>query len=106
MTNKGSMWPQGSTVVLPGKIPFIVGGPDGMCPSTHGGAGYAEGSYWDDGAIVCGICKYRIENPHPTGGRWVPAEGFIDRLLGRGEWVHDCYPDFILSKKPREDDND
>ena len=72
-----------------------------MCPSTHGGSGYADGSYWDGDAIVCGICGYRIENPAPTGGRFVRAEGFIDRLLGRGEWV-DTYPDFVLSRKPKK----
>ena len=72
-----------------------------MCLSTHGGGGYADGSYWDGDAIVCGWCGYRIENPAPTGGRFVRAEGFIDRLLGRGEWV-DTYPDFILSRKPKK----
>jgi len=64
------------------------------CLSTHGGSGYAPGSYWENGAIVCGLCGYRIENPSPTGGRWVPASNPIARLLGQGEWV-DTYPDFI-----------
>ena len=71
------------------------------CNSTHGGAGYADGSYWDGDAIVCGICEYRIENPYPTGAQWVPATGLKNRLLGRGEMVG-TYPDFILSKKPKE----
>ena len=69
------------------------------CISTHGGSGYAMGSYWENGAIVCGICGYRIENPHPTGGRWVPAKGFMDRVRGRVlEWVG-TYPDFIKPEK-------
>ena len=38
------------------------------CLSTHGGAGYSLGDYWDNGAIVCGACGTRIESPHPTGG--------------------------------------
>ena len=38
------------------------------CLSTHGGAGYSIGDYWDKGAIVCGACGTRIENPPPTGG--------------------------------------
>jgi len=36
--------------------------------STHGGADYIMGSYWDNGAIVCAVCGTRIENPRPTGG--------------------------------------
>ena len=37
------------------------------CRSTHGGAGYAPGSYWDGDVIICGWCGARIENPAPTG---------------------------------------
>lgn len=37
------------------------------CPSTHGGSGYAPGSYMVDGHIICGICGTKIENPPPTG---------------------------------------
>lgn len=69
-----------------------------LCLSTHGGSGYAAGSYWDGDVVVCGICGYRIEKPRPTGGRWVPATGFIDRLRGRGEWIG-VYPDFIKPQK-------
>lgn len=36
-----------------------------QCLSTHGGAGYAPGSRWDNGAIICGACGERIENPPP-----------------------------------------
>ena len=39
-----------------------------QCMSTHGGAGYSIGSFWDNGAIVCGACGTRRENPPPTGG--------------------------------------
>ncbi len=39
------------------------------CLSTHGAAGYALGSYWDDGVVVCGCCGFRITNPRPTGYR-------------------------------------
>jgi hypothetical protein len=38
------------------------------CLSTHGGAGYAPGSYWKvPDTIVCGICGTEIYQPHPTG---------------------------------------
>ena len=39
------------------------------CLSTHGGAGYSIGDFWDNGAIVCGGCGTRIVNPHPTGSK-------------------------------------
>ncbi len=42
------------------------------CLSTHGGAGYAPGSYKDGDDIICGACGARIKNPPPTG--W-DAEG-------------------------------
>lgn len=41
------------------------------CLSTHGGAGYAPGSYWKGNKIVCGLCSLEIENPRPTGSRRV-----------------------------------
>lgn len=37
------------------------------CLSTHGGSGYAAGSYWEDGVMICGLCGTRIANPRPTG---------------------------------------
>lgn len=37
------------------------------CTSTHGGSGYAFGSYMDEEDIICGECGFRIENPPPTG---------------------------------------
>ena len=49
------------------------------CLSTHGGAGYVAGSYWENGSIVCGACGTRIKNPSSTGG-------FRN---------HPTYPDFI-----------
>jgi len=69
-----------------------------MCMSTHGGSGYAPGSYWDGEAIVCGICGARIENPRPTGGKFVYDKGFINRLLGRGHY-EPVWPDFIPERK-------
>ena len=47
------------------------------CLSTHGGAGYAPGSYWDGYDIVCGECGERIVNPIPTGSRIVYYGGFL-----------------------------
>lgn len=38
-----------------------------FCASTHGGSGYAPGSYMDGEAVVCGACGLRIEDPTPTG---------------------------------------
>ena len=37
------------------------------CISTHGGSGYAPGSYWDNGVMVCGACGTRIDKPRSTG---------------------------------------
>ena len=42
--------------------------PPSECLSTHGGAGYASGSYFDGDDIICGWCGTRIKNPEPTGG--------------------------------------
>lgn len=55
-----------------------------LCNSSHGGAGYADGSYWNGDAIICGICGYRIENPPATGSRFVQDEGFWGRFWNRG----------------------
>ena len=41
------------------------------CMSTHGASGYAPGSYLENGAVICGACGERIENPRPTGHRTV-----------------------------------
>jgi len=79
------------------------------CPSTHGGGGYAVGSYWDGDVIVCGICGYRIENPPPTGGHYVYDNAtFWPNPL---RWLHDVvfggrmrevphWPSFIGWRKP------
>ena len=69
------------------------------CRSTHGGAGYAPGSHWKDGKIVCGACGAAIENPPPTGRRWVPEKGWRGWLLGRGRWEA-TWPDWILAQDP------
>jgi len=50
------------------------------CLSTHGGSGYSSGSYWDNGAIVCGSCGTRIKQPKATSG-------FMEQPI---------YPDFII----------
>lgn len=73
------------------------------CLSTHGGAGYAYGTYWDGGALVCGLCGTRIENPPPTGYRtvyrslpsvwWKPWTWFREEAIQIPTW-----PDFILKK--------
>jgi len=72
----------------------------GYCLSTHGGSGYASGSYWDGTAIICGLCRARIENPTPTGGRWVDEKGWRGRLLGQGHW-EPKFPTWIAKEKPR-----
>ena len=59
------------------------------CLSTHGGSGYAAGSYWNGDAIICGACDFRIENPQPTGGKFVPRDGAFGKILfffGIGVW--------------------
>jgi hypothetical protein len=32
-----------------------------QCLSTHGGGGYAYGSFYQNGKIVCGICGYKCD---------------------------------------------
>jgi len=70
----------------------------GSCLSTHGGSGYAPGSYWDGGAIICGVCGARIENPMPTGAHKAPRPGWLGRalffLFGIGRW-QSKYPEWI-----------
>lgn len=57
------------------------------CLSTHGGAGYAPGSYWRGKSIICGICGEEIINPPSVGSRWIHDRSFLGQLLGRGRWV-------------------
>ena len=76
-----------------------VMGPPNKCVSTHGAAGYAQGSYWDGDDIICGWCGERIKNPPPTGGSVVPLPGFWNRLFGRTKEVPK-WPDWILPHKP------
>jgi hypothetical protein len=73
----------------------------GVCFSTHGGAGYASGSYWDGTAIVCGACGARIENPRPTGSKmiWVWDESIWGKLHLKGHWIDvPKFPEWILHK--------
>lgn len=68
------------------------------CPSTHGGGGYAVGSYWDNDAVVCGLCGLRIENPHPSGATMVEdRRTFWQRFWGLpGEQVYEpTWPDWM-----------
>lgn len=74
------------------------------CNSTHGGAGYAYGSYWDGDVIVCGSCGYRIENPSPTGGKWVREKGWRGWLLNRGHW-EPTWPDWLGGARGRPYDD-
>jgi hypothetical protein len=57
------------------------------CLSTHGGSGYASGTHWDNGKLICGACGAIIENPNPTGARFVHEKGWRGWLLGCGHWV-------------------
>lgn len=68
------------------------------CSSTHGGAGYWPGSYWDGDAIVCGGCGVRIENPPPTGQKRVRARG-LRGLFGGYRYVP-TWPEWISHKRP------
>lgn len=44
----------------------------GACPSTHGAAGYAPGSYIrDDGKVVCGWCGEALEPREEAIGDWM-----------------------------------
>jgi hypothetical protein len=65
-----------------------------FCPSTHGGSGYALGSFWEDSNIICGLCGMRIENPAPTGGRFVLRKGLWNHILNRSDWIP-TWPDWI-----------
>ncbi len=53
--------------------------------STHGGAGYVDGSYWKGDKIVCGACGVEISDPYPNGGQLVDVppqpKGFFKSLL-------------------------
>jgi hypothetical protein len=71
------------------------------CNSTHGGAGYASGSYWDGEDIICGECGYRITNPRPTGGRIIYKKG-IRGWWGQIDHVEPRWPSFILGKRGKK----
>ena len=53
------------------------------CLSTHGGSGYAPGSFMDGDAIICGMCGTRIEKPHPTGSNANGNPRFGDAVSGQ-----------------------
>ena len=67
------------------------------CISTHGAAGYANGSYWDGFDIICGLCGYRIKNPYPTGSRIIYKKGLLG-LFDKGHEIP-TWPDFILGQR-------
>jgi len=71
---------------------------DTFCLSTHGGAGYAPGSYWDGDVIVCGQCGARIENPTSTGAHWMYLKDWTGWLMGRGYW-EPTFPEWLGGKK-------
>ena len=76
------------------------------CKSTHGSSGYAPGSYWDNGAIICGACGFRIKNPNPTGGRivteFIKYKGLLG-LLGFGYEIQKNVHHYgFLGEKPNE----
>jgi len=73
------------------------------CLSTHGGAGYATGSYWDGDDIICGACGERIKNPTPTGGTWVYEKGLLGWLFGKGHW-EPKWPSWIGRKQEKTDE--
>ena len=65
------------------------------CPSTHGGAGYSFGSYWEGEDIVCGLCGTRIHNPVPTGYMVIKLSLFRRIFFKEKEKTKPTYPDFI-----------
>jgi len=71
------------------------------CLSTHGGCGYAAGSYWDDDVIVCGACGFRIEDPPPTGWTIHTPRVFSWRwpFFHRLSYHEPRWPRFILGKR-------
>lgn len=45
------------------------------CPSTHGGSGYAPGSFFrEDGKAVCGLCGLVEVDPQGLRPRWMTGE--------------------------------
>lgn len=68
-----------------------------FCISTHGGAGYSSGDYWDSYDIICGACGTRITNPRPTGGRTVYKKGWRG-LFDKGR-QEPTWPEFIGGKR-------
>jgi DNA-directed RNA polymerase subunit RPC12/RpoP len=66
-----------------------------MCRSTHGGAGYAPGSYRDGDTVVCGACGHRIIAPRPTGARPVRVSGWRGWLLRRTR-TEPTWPEWML----------
>ena len=50
------------------------------CPSTHGGAGYAPDSRYENGTIICGLCGLVIKKPRPIGLHWDGTPNYGDIL--------------------------
>lgn len=76
---------------------FTVTGGSADCRSTHGGAGYAPGSYWAGDTIICGSCGAIINNPPPTGSRreyYSFKENPIKWLLGKYREIP-TYPEWV-----------
>ena len=77
------------------------------CLSTHGGSGYAPGSYREGSAIICGSCGFKIEEPSPAAYHYVyytlkDVFNNITNLSLWRAWWHNTpkqvvpqYPDFI-----------
>jgi hypothetical protein len=67
------------------------------CLSTHGGAGYGTGSYWDGYSIVCGGCGLRIDNPPPTGTKltYTRKKGILGFLGVRDVKEEPSWPPFL-----------
>lgn len=65
------------------------------CLSTHGGAGYTIGDYWDGDEIVCVLCGQHIKNPRPTSYRIIEPGilGYIFR--GERKKLIPDYPVFL-----------
>ena len=72
------------------------------CPSTHGLAGYAEGSYWHNNDIVCGLCGFLIKDPRPTG-HTIIRPSLIGRLRGEKTKMIPRWPDWIRGRKEQRD---
>lgn len=53
------------------------------CMSTHGGAGWPEGSYQRGDKVVCGACGVEVENP-----RFLPYGVNVERKCRPSLFLH------------------